>query len=150
MTTTMTAETPSKGLHYGLWVVQALAAVAFLGAGMMKATKPLAELAANMAWVPHFPALAVRAIGVAEVLGAFGLVLPSALRVMPRLTPLAAAGLVALMLGAAGTQWCWARLAWQCRRLCWARWPHLSPGGAASRPSSRPGADRPARRQVNR
>lgn len=55
MTTTMTAETPSKGLHYGLWVVQALAAVAFLGAGMMKATKPLAELAANMAWVPHFP-----------------------------------------------------------------------------------------------
>jgi len=103
MTTTMTAETPSKGLHYGLWVVQALAAVAFLGAGMMKATKPLAELAANMAWVPHFPALAVRAIGVAEVLGALGLVLPSALRVMPRLTPLAAAGLVALMLGAAGT-----------------------------------------------
>ena len=43
MTTTMTAETPSKGLHYGLWVVQALAAVAFLGAGMMKATKPLAS-----------------------------------------------------------------------------------------------------------
>lgn len=103
MTTTMTAETPSRGLHYGLWAVQALAAVAFLGAGMMKSTKPLAELAANMAWVPHFPAVAVRAIGVAEVLGALGLVLPSALRVMPRLTPLAAAGLVALMLGAAGT-----------------------------------------------
>lgn len=102
-TTTMTAEEPSKGLHYGLWAVQALAAVAFLGAGTMKATKPLAELAANMAWVPHFPALAVRAIGVAEVLGALGLVLPSALRVMPRLTPVAAAGLVALMLGAAGT-----------------------------------------------
>ncbi len=100
---TAAAPAPSKGLHIGLWVVQALAAFAFLGAGATKLTTPIADLATKMSFVPHFPAIAVRAIGLAEVLGALGLVLPSALRIAPKLTPLAAAGLVALMLGAAGT-----------------------------------------------
>lgn len=100
---TTASNAPSKRLHHALWAVQALAAVAFLGAGMTKATKPLAELAVSMAWVPRFLATAVRAIGVAEVLGALGLVLPTALRRRPRLTPAAAVGLLAWMLGAVGT-----------------------------------------------
>lgn len=94
---------PSKGLHLGLWVAQGLAAFAFLGAGATKLSTPIAELATKMPWVTHFPELAVRAIGAAELAGALGLVLPSALRIQPRLTPLAAAGLVLVMLGAAGT-----------------------------------------------
>jgi len=94
---------PSKGLHLGLWIAQVLGGLAFVGAGLMKATTPIAELAAKMSWVPHFPELAVRGIGVAELAGGVGLILPSALRIAPRLTPLAAAGLVLVMLGAAGT-----------------------------------------------
>lgn len=94
---------PKRGLHIALWIVQCLLAVAFLGAGALKTTQPLDALATKMAWVTHFPPAAVRAIGALEILGALGLILPSLLRIMPRLTVFAALGLVALMFGAAGT-----------------------------------------------
>lgn len=97
------AAAPSKGLHIALWIAQSLAAVAFVGAGLTKLTTPFVALGAMMPWATHFPELAVRAIGAAELAGALGLILPSALRVQPRLTPLAAAALVLVMLGAAGT-----------------------------------------------
>jgi len=103
--TTMTAETssPSKGMHVGLWVAQALLAVAFTGADLMKLTTPLAELATKMAWVNHVPAGLVPFIGAAELAGVLGLILPSATRIKPGLTPLAAALLVVVMLLAAAT-----------------------------------------------
>jgi len=86
-----------KGLHIALWVVQVVLAVMFGMAGFMKATQPLAALAQQIPWVPDVPAALVRFIGVAEFAAALGLVLPAATRIRPRLTPLAAVGLVLVM-----------------------------------------------------
>lgn len=79
-----------------LWVVQALLALLFLFNGVMKLVLPAEAL---MAQFP-LPVLFVRFIGVCELLGAFGLILPSLLRIWPFLTPLAAAGLTIIMIGA--------------------------------------------------
>ena len=79
-----------------LWVVQGLLAALFLFAGGVKLVLPIEALAGPFA----LPGLFMRFIGVAEVAGALGLVLPSLLRIRPRLTPLAAAGLVIIMIGA--------------------------------------------------
>jgi uncharacterized membrane protein YphA (DoxX/SURF4 family) len=83
-------------MTYVLWIVQGLLAVIFLFAGGTKLVLPLAALTEQM----PLPGLFVRFIGVAEVLGAIGLVLPGLLRIRPGLTPLAAAGLVIIMIGA--------------------------------------------------
>jgi hypothetical protein len=83
-------------MTYALWVVQGLLAAVFLFAGGMKLVLPLEKLTGP---VP-LPGLFVRFIGVAEVLGALGLILPGLLRIRPGLTPLAAAGLVIIMIGA--------------------------------------------------
>jgi hypothetical protein len=93
---------PSKGLNIALWVVQFLLFAMFAMAGFMKATAPIAELAKNMAWVPRFSPGMVRFIGVSELCGALGLILPSLSRIKPALTPLAALGLVITMVLAAG------------------------------------------------
>jgi hypothetical protein len=63
----------------------------------MKLLTPMDQLAANMAWVNAVPELLVRFIGLAEVLGALGLILPAATRIQPQLTPLAAGGLALIM-----------------------------------------------------
>src|SRR5438309_6270191 len=83
-------------MTYALWIVQGLLALLFLFAGGMKLVLPLEELTAQM----PLPGLFLRFIGVAEVLGAIGLILPGVLRIRPGLTPLAAAGLVIIMIGA--------------------------------------------------
>ena len=90
-------------MHIGLWIIQGLLAFAFFGAGAMKLATPVDQLAAQMAWVTHVPAAGVKLIGLAEVLGAIGLILPSVLRFRPTLTPLAASGLALTMLGAVVT-----------------------------------------------
>ncbi|WP_435106209.1 DoxX family protein [Nocardiopsis synnemataformans] len=85
-----------------LWVIAGLLAVTFLLAGLMKVIQSKEKLAASgMAWTEGFSAGAVKGIGVLEVLGAIGLVLPPVLGVVPILAPLAAAGLGVMMLGAA-------------------------------------------------
>jgi hypothetical protein len=81
-----------------LWIVQVLLAALFVFAGGMKLVLPLDQLAGPVA----LPGWFVRFIGVAEVLGGLGLILPGLVRVAPGLTPLAAAGLVILMIGATG------------------------------------------------
>jgi hypothetical protein len=81
---------------HALWIVQGLLALLFLFAGGMKLILPLEALTGP---VP-LPGLFLRFIGVAEVLGAIGLILPGLLRIRPGLTPLAAAGLVIIMIGA--------------------------------------------------
>ena len=89
----------SKVLHIGLWVVQILLAIAFGMAGFMKLSMPISELAAKgMGFVNHTPEGLVRFIGTVEILGAFGLTLPSALRIKPILTPIAAGGVAIIML----------------------------------------------------
>ncbi len=84
------------------WIVQSLVGVAFTMAGVMKLSTPYDALAEQMSWVPHVPAMAVKLIGLVEVAGGLGLILPSVFRIMPGLTPLAAAGLVLTMIAAAG------------------------------------------------
>ena len=79
-----------------LWVFQGLMAALFLFAGGVKLVLPLDQLAGPVA----LPGLFLRFIGAAEVFGAIGLVLPGALRIHTELTPLAAAGLVVIMIGA--------------------------------------------------
>jgi len=88
-------------MNVALWVVQGLLAVAYLAAGYMKATRPLDTLATSMPWVKEFPSAFVRFIGVAEVLGAIGLILPLVTGVLPWLTVAAAIGLVVVQISAA-------------------------------------------------
>lgn len=88
-------------LNISLWVVQVLLAVAFGFAGAIKATAPIADLIEKMAWPGAMPEGVVRFIGVSELAAALGLTLPSLTRIKPGLTPLAAAGLVVVMVLAA-------------------------------------------------
>ena len=91
----------SKRLRVGLWVVQVLLALVFGLSGAMKLAVPYAELLKQGAWVERVPLALVKFIGVAELSGALGLILPAATRIKPFLTPLAAAGLVVIMVLAA-------------------------------------------------
>ncbi len=84
-------------VNIGLWVAQALLAFPFAMAGSMKATTSYEEGAKMMAWAAATPPWPVKFIGVAEVLGAIGLLLPAITRIQPRLTPWAATGLATLM-----------------------------------------------------
>ena len=79
-----------------LWIVQVLLAALFLFAGGIKLVLPLDALKGPV----EVPGLFLRFIGVVEVLGALGLILPGLLRIRTGLTPLAAAGLVIIMIGA--------------------------------------------------
>jgi hypothetical protein len=83
-------------VNYALWIVQGLLALLFLFTGGTKLILPLEVLTEQF----PLPGLFVRFLGVAEVLGALGLILPSLLGIRPGLTPLAAAGLVIIMTGA--------------------------------------------------
>lgn len=94
--------TSRKGLHLALWVVQGLLAAAFGLAGVMKTFTPIAELATKLPWVASAPEALVRFIGLSELAGALGLVLPALTRVKPGLTALAASGLLVVMVLAAG------------------------------------------------
>jgi len=89
--------TQRKSSRIALWVVQGLLAALFLFAGGFKLATPAAELARMTA---PLSAGFIKFIGVCEVLGALGLVLPGLFRIRPGLTPLAAAGLVVIMVGA--------------------------------------------------
>ncbi|SNS92653.1 DoxX-like family protein [Micrococcales bacterium KH10] len=84
-----------------LWIINGVLAAAFLMAGSMKALRPKSALAAaGMAWVEGFSAGSVKLIGIAEVLGAIGLIVPRLADIAPVLTPIAAVGLLVLMIGA--------------------------------------------------
>jgi uncharacterized membrane protein YphA (DoxX/SURF4 family) len=87
-----------------LWIIAGLLAAAFLAAGLMKVSQPKEKLAAaGMGWTNDFGAGTVKAIGALEILAAAGLILPAALNIAPVLVPLAALGLVLVMIGAAVT-----------------------------------------------
>jgi hypothetical protein len=83
-------------MNAALWTAQILLTVIFLFTGALKLTTPIAELTKQMPGTAWF----VRPLGVAEVLGAIGVTLPWLLGIWPALTPLAAAGLVIIMIGA--------------------------------------------------
>jgi hypothetical protein len=83
-------------MNVALWVIQALLAALFLFAGVMKLVLPLTALAGPVA----LPGPFLRFIGVAEVLGAAGLILPGLLKIQEGLTTIAAGGLIIIMIGA--------------------------------------------------
>jgi uncharacterized membrane protein YphA (DoxX/SURF4 family) len=85
-------------MNIALWIIQALLAALFLFTGGMKLVLPIEEMMKQMP-LP-LPGWFVRFTGVVEVLGAIGLILPWLLGIRPGLTPLAAAGLVIVMIGA--------------------------------------------------
>src|SRR6266536_3724413 len=85
-------------LTVSLWVIQGLLALLFLFAGSMKLILPIEVMTAQMP-LP-LPGLFLQFIGVCEVAGAIGLILPALLRIRPILTPLAACGLLIVMIGA--------------------------------------------------
>ncbi|MDQ3665193.1 MAG: DoxX family protein [Acidobacteriota bacterium] len=88
-------------MTYALWIIQVLLALLFLFAGGTKLVLPIETLMSmGSPNQIHLPGLLIRFIGVCEVLGALGLILPGLLRTRPGLTPLAAAGLVIIMIGA--------------------------------------------------
>ena len=88
-------------MNNALWIIAGLLALAFLASGAMKLARPKEKLAASgMGVVEDFSAGTVKAIGTLEVLAAVGLILPAALDIAPVLVPLAAVGLVLLMVGA--------------------------------------------------
>jgi uncharacterized membrane protein YphA (DoxX/SURF4 family) len=91
-------EQSSRTTSTVLWTIQVLLAALFLFAGGMKLVTPIAAMTQQVA----LPGPFLRFIGLAEVLGALGLILPGLLRIRPTLTPLAAAGLVIIMTGAVG------------------------------------------------
>ncbi|MFB7248859.1 hypothetical protein CW362_30760 [Streptomyces populi] len=91
-------------MNTALWIVAAVLGAACLAGGAMKIAQPTEKLAASgFGWVDDFGSGPVKAIGALEVLAGAGLILPGALDVAPVLVPLAALGLVLLMIGAAVT-----------------------------------------------
>jgi uncharacterized membrane protein YphA (DoxX/SURF4 family) len=85
-------------MNIALWIVQGLLAALFLFAGGMKLVLPIEAMTQEM----QLPGVFLRFIGVAEVLGGLGLILPGLFRIRTVLTPLAAAGLFIIMVGATG------------------------------------------------
>jgi uncharacterized membrane protein YphA (DoxX/SURF4 family) len=129
---------------YALWTVQVLLALLFLFAGGMKLVLPIEEMTRDMPMPEPF----LRFIGVVEVLGALGLVLPGLLRIRPGLTPLAAAGLVIVMIGATVVSFVIGGVLMALMPLvvgllaafvAYGRW-RLEPHGGSSRPSAREAA----------
>jgi len=94
-------------MNIALWVVQGLLALMFLMAGGMKMMQPkdqiLEKMGERMGWMEDFSQNTIRGIGLLEVLGALGLILPPLTGILPILAPLAAVGLILTMIGAAMT-----------------------------------------------
>jgi len=86
-------------MKYGLWTAQILLALVFLFAGGMKLVMSDQALTEGF----PFPALFIRFIGISEVIGAIGLILPGLLKIHPELTAWAAAALTVIMIGAVVT-----------------------------------------------
>jgi uncharacterized membrane protein YphA (DoxX/SURF4 family) len=88
-------------MNLALWIVQAVLALVFLGAGTVKLVQSRDQLITRLGgWVEDYPAGAIKAIGALEVLAAIGLIVPPTLHILPVLAPLAGAGLVVVMIGA--------------------------------------------------
>ncbi|HEX3083565.1 MAG TPA: DoxX family protein [Pyrinomonadaceae bacterium] len=89
---------PNKAMNILLWIIQSLLSLLFIFAGVMKFLTPIAEMQKGTPIV--LPGWFFYFIGICEVLGGIGLILPALLRIKPGLTPLAATGLGIITLGA--------------------------------------------------
>ena len=90
-------------MQIALWITSGLLAFAMVAAGLMKLVTPRVKLAEKMKWAATWSDSNVKLLGAAEVLGAIGLIVPQLTGILPILTPIAAACLVVLMIGAVKT-----------------------------------------------
>jgi DoxX-like family len=90
-------------LNMALWIIQGFVAFVVMLAGITKLSLPREKLAKKMHWASAWPPWRIKLLGLAEIAGAVGLVLPAAMGIAPLLTPIAAACVGVLMVGAART-----------------------------------------------
>ena len=84
-----------------LWIVQGVLCAMFLYVGFLKLIKPRESLSQSLGpWVDSVSSGQLKLIGLLEVAGAVGLILPMYLEIYPILTPIAAIGLGITMIGA--------------------------------------------------
>lgn len=89
-------------MNMALWIVTIVLAVSFLGSGLMKQFVPKDKLVTSgQGWAADFSQANIRLIGLVEIVGAMGLVLPAVTHIAPILVPMAAIGLILVMVGAA-------------------------------------------------
>lgn len=87
-------------MNIALWIIQAVAAAALIGAGIMKISMPIPRLATLMPFAKVYSEPSVRLIGTAEILGGLGLLLPGITGILPWLTLVAAACIAVITIGA--------------------------------------------------
>lgn len=87
-------------MSLALWILAGLLALAFAASGLSKIFGTRSQMIEKTPYVEDFPQNAVRLIGIVELLGALGLILPAAVDVAPGLVPVAAIGLALVMVGA--------------------------------------------------
>ncbi|MEQ9439023.1 MAG: DoxX family protein [Cyclobacteriaceae bacterium] len=95
-----TQQRSSQALPIALWVAQVVLAGSLIWGAGMKLFQPVEALAALWPWAGQVPVALLKLTGIVDLLGALGLLLPSLLRIQPKLTPMAAIGIIALMLAA--------------------------------------------------
>ena len=88
-------------MNIAVWLVSGLLAAAYLFAGLNKAAQPKSKLVGSLPWAEDFTPNTIKLIGIVEILGAIGLILPWLTGIAPVLTPLAASGLVIVQILAA-------------------------------------------------
>jgi len=91
-----------KPLNVSLWIGQILLALMFTYAGLAKLFQPIDQLSQMLPWATEYPELFVRLVGAADLLGGLGVLLPTLLRIKPKLASLAALGILAIMVLALG------------------------------------------------
>lgn len=92
--------TASRSFRAGLWIVQILLFVVFVGTGLWKLLTPIPQLAAMIPWAGEVPAAFLHATAVLDLLGGVGILLPALTRIAPGLAVLAALGCAALQVSA--------------------------------------------------
>ena len=86
-------------MNTALWIIQSILAAMFAMAGVMKSTQSIDKLLkSGISWADRFPLSTIRIIGLSELLGALGLILPMVLNIVPVLTPVAASALAFVQL----------------------------------------------------
>ena len=94
----MTTQNSSKVLNIALWAAQIFLTLVFFITGAAKLFLPMENLNELIPWTKDFNSMPVRLIGLSEIIGSLGLILPSLLRIKPQLTSLAAIGVAVVML----------------------------------------------------
>jgi uncharacterized membrane protein len=94
------AESSSNRLRIGLWTVQGLLALTFVGTGIWKVATPIPQLAAMIPWAGQVSPGLLYATALFDILGGLGILLPSVTRIKPGLTVLAALGCAVLQASA--------------------------------------------------